>query len=389
MATSVCLLGASGSVGESTLKVLRAYPEEFRLHSFSVHSNLQKALEIQKEFSPDFICVSSDSADRSVLGNKIGKTKILYGESFLTELVKDSSIEIVITAIVGAVGLRPTIAAITSGKRLGIANKETLVTSGPLINSLITKHKTKVVPVDSEHNALFQLLESLNRNAVEKIILTASGGSFRDLPIDQLPLVTKEQALHHPTWSMGPKITVDSNGMINKGLEIIEAHFLFGVPYEKIGVVIHPQSIAHGIVELRDGASFVYASYPDMIFPIAHSLFYPEPIPKVLRSYPAREWGKLEFREPDPSRYPGLLLAYEAGKAGGTAPSIFNAANEVAVELFLKNEIRFVDIPQYIRAALDSIAVAYPETLEGYEEADRITRETVRNLKSRKAVSAC
>ncbi|AXR60827.1 1-deoxy-D-xylulose-5-phosphate reductoisomerase [Leptospira mayottensis] len=389
MATSVSLLGASGSVGESTLKVLRAYPEEFRLHSFSVHSNLEKAKAIQKEFSPDFICVSCETVDRSVLGNKIGKTQVLYGESALCELVREPEVQIVITAIVGSVGLRPTIAAITSGKRLGIANKETLVTSGPLINSLIAKHKTKVVPVDSEHNALFQLLESLNRDSLEKIILTASGGSFRDLSIEQLASVTKEQALHHPTWNMGPKITVDSNGMINKGLEVIEAHFLFGVPYERIEVVIHPQSIAHGIVELKDGASFVYASYPDMIFPIAHSLFHPEPVPKLLRSYSAKDWGKLEFREPDLKRYPGLRLAFEAGKAGGTAPCIFNAANEVAVGLFLKDEIRFVEIPNYISETLDAIEITYPTTLEGYEEADRVARETVQNLKGRKAVSAC
>lgn len=389
MTTSVCLLGASGSVGESTLKVLRAYPEKFRLHSFSVHSNLEKAKEIQKEFSPDFICVSSNFADVRVLGNKLGKTQILYGESALCELVREPEVEIVITAVVGSVGLRPTIAAITSGKKLGIANKETLVTSGPLIQSLITKHNTKVVPVDSEHNALFQLLESLNPNSVEKIILTASGGAFRDLSVEQLSSVTKEQALHHPTWNMGPKITIDSNGMINKGLEVIEAHFLFGIPYDKIGVVIHPQSIAHGIVELKDGASFIYASYPDMIFPIAHSLFYPEPVPKVLRSYSAKDWEKLEFREPDLKRYPGLGLAFEAGRVGGTAPCIFNAANEVAVELFLKDEIRFIEIPNYIRETLDEIQVEFPSSLEEYEEADRIARETVRNLKARKVVSAC
>ncbi|PKA03039.1 1-deoxy-D-xylulose-5-phosphate reductoisomerase, partial [Leptospira ellisii] len=388
MATSVCLLGASGSVGESTLKVLRAFPEEFKLHSCSVHSNVDKALAIQKEFSPEFICVSGENADKTVLGNKIGKTQILYGESALSEIVREPEVQIVITAVVGAVGLRPTIAAIEAGKRLGIANKETLVTSGPFINSLIEKHKTIVVPVDSEHNALFQLLESVNKNALEKIILTASGGSFRDFSAEQLASVTKEQALHHPTWNMGPKITVDSNGMINKGLEVIEAHFLFGVPYEKIGVVIHPQSIAHGIVELKDGASFVYASYPDMIFPIAHSLFYPEPVPKVLRSHSAKDWGKLEFREPDPARFPGLKLAFEAGRAGGTAPCIFNAANEAAVELFLKDRIRFVEIPDYISAALDEIPIERPTSLEGYEEADRIARETVRNLKVRKAVSA-
>ncbi|EMN12356.1 1-deoxy-D-xylulose-5-phosphate reductoisomerase [Leptospira borgpetersenii] len=389
MTTSVSLLGASGSVGESTLRVLRAYPQEFRLHSFSVHSNLEKAREIQKEFSPEFLCVSNSTADRTVLGNKIGKTQVLYGESALCELVREPEVQIVITAIVGSVGLRPTIAAITSGKRLGIANKETLVTFGPLVNSLIAKHKTKVVPVDSEHNALFQLLESLNRDSVEKIVLTASGGSFRDLSVEQLAYVTKEQALHHPTWNMGPKITVDSNGMINKGLEVIEAHFLFGVPYERIGVVIHPQSIAHGIVELKDGASFVYASYPDMIFPIAHSLFHPEPVPKSLRSYSAKDWGKLEFWEPDLKRYPGLGLAFEAGKAGGTAPCIFNAANEAAVELFLKDEIRFTEIPDYIWYTLDEMPIDFPTSLEEYEEVDRIARKTVLNLKARKVVSAC
>ncbi|EQA46976.1 1-deoxy-D-xylulose 5-phosphate reductoisomerase [Leptospira broomii serovar Hurstbridge str. 5399] len=389
MTRNVCILGASGSVGESTLKVLRTFPEEFRLRSFSVHSNLDKAKSIAEEFCPDILCVTAESADKLVLGKKIGNTEILYGMSSLSQLVQDPQIETVITAVVGASGVRPTIEAIRAGKKIGIANKETLVTCGPYINELLKNSKAYLVPVDSEHNALFQLLENVKKDSLERIVLTASGGPFRKLAIGELEKVTIQQALQHPTWNMGPKITVDSAGMINKGLEVIEAHYLFGFPYEKIGVVIHPQSVAHGIVEMKDGASFVYSSYPDMIFPVAHSLFYPAIVPKVLRSHPSTSWGNLEFLEVDPARYPGLSLAYEAGRAGGTAPSIFNAANEVAVDLFLKGEIRFTEIPNQIHSALNTIAISFPSDLEGYEEADRKTREFVLNSRKGKVTQSC
>ncbi|EPG74855.1 1-deoxy-D-xylulose 5-phosphate reductoisomerase [Leptospira fainei serovar Hurstbridge str. BUT 6] len=389
MTRNVCILGASGSVGESTLKVLRTFPEEFRLRSFSVHSNLEKAKLIAEEFRPEILCVTSESADRHALGNKIGKTEIVYGADSLSRLVQDPDVETVVTAVVGASGVRPTIEAIRAGKKIGIANKETLVTCGPYINEILKTSKAYLVPVDSEHNALYQLLENVKKDSLERIVLTASGGPFRKLPVSDLEKVTIQQALQHPTWNMGPKITVDSAGMINKGLEVIEAHYLFGFPYEKIGVVIHPQSIAHGIVEMKDGASFVYSSYPDMIFPVAHSLFYPAIVPKVLRSHPSTSWGNLEFLEVDPTRYPGLSLAYEAGKAGGTAPSIFNAANEIAVELFLKGEIRFTEIPNRIHSALNSIAISFPSDLEGYEEADRKTREFVLNSRKGKVTQSC
>ncbi|TGK00948.1 1-deoxy-D-xylulose-5-phosphate reductoisomerase [Leptospira semungkisensis] len=389
MKRGVCILGASGSVGESTLKILRLFPEEFRLRSFSVHSNLEKAKEIAKEFQPAYLCVSSDSVDKAILGNKIGATEVLYGTEALSEIVADAETETVVTAVVGASGIRPTVAAIHAGKKIGIANKETLVSCGPYIQSLLEKSNAYLVPVDSEHNALFQLLENTKKESLERIILTASGGPFRKLPISDLPKVTIEQALKHPTWNMGPKITVDSAGMINKGLEVIEAHFLFGFSYDQIGVVIHPQSVAHGIVETKDGASFVYASYPDMIFPVAHSLYYPKIVPKSLKPHPATSWGNLEFLEPELERYPGLSLAYEAGRAGGTAPSIFNAANEIAVELFLKGKILFTEIPSVIRTALDKIPYSVPKDLEGYEEADRKAREAALSFSKDKVVHLC
>ncbi|PJZ69208.1 1-deoxy-D-xylulose-5-phosphate reductoisomerase [Leptospira perolatii] len=389
MARNVCILGASGSVGESTLKVLRAFPEEFHLHSFSVHSNLEKAMKVVEEFQPEFLCITSEFADRTKLGSKYKNTSVLYGASSLCELVKIPEIETVVTALVGAAGVLPTVEAIKAGKKIGIANKETLVTCGPYINHLLENSNSILVPVDSEHNAIYQLLSSVKKDSVERILLTASGGPFRTLPLEELSKVTVEQTLKHPTWNMGPKITVDSAGMINKGLEVIEAHYLFGFPYEKIGVTIHPQSIAHGIVETKDGASFVYSSYPDMIFPVAHSLFYPETVPKVLRYYPATDWGKLEFMDVDPERYPGLALAYEAGKVGGTAPSIFNAANEVAVELFLQKEVRFIDIPELIRSALESVEVTYPVELEGYLKADFNAREFIRNSRNKKVLPLC
>ncbi len=389
MKRGVCILGASGSVGESTLKVLRSFPDEFTLRSFSVHSNLEKAESIAKEFQPAYLCISSDSVDKSILGTKIGPTEVLYGKDALSDLVQDSETETVVTAVVGASGIRPTVAAIRAGKKIGIANKETLVSCGPYIRSLLENYNSYLVPVDSEHNALYQLLENMKKGSVDRVILTASGGPFRKLPVEDLPKVTIEQALKHPTWNMGPKITVDSAGMINKGLEVIEAHFLFGFSYDKIGVVIHPQSVAHGIVETKDGASFVYASYPDMIFPVAHALFYPKSVSTVLKSHPATSWGNLEFLEAETERYPGLNLAYEAGRAGGTSPSVFNAANEVAVEMFLKGKILFTDIPSVIRNVLEKIPQSVPKDLDGYEEADRKARELALGFSNDKAVFLC
>lgn len=374
--TGVSVLGISGSVGQSTVKVLRQFREEFTLNSFSVHSNIEYAKALIDEFSPEVICIT-DPKQMGVIGDLYKHTKIIYGEKSLCDLVKLSSVDIVVTAVVGARGVLPTIAAIESGKKIAIANKETLVTFGPLINSLIKKNKTILLPVDSEHNALFQLLEREKRENVKSITLTASGGSFRDLPLVDLPNVSIKQALSHPTWSMGPKITIDSAGLINKGLEVIEAHFLFGFSYDEIEVVIHPQSLTHGIIETLDGACLQYTSHPDMIFPIAHSLFYPNPTPKMLVERKPTTWKTMDFYPPDLNRYPGLQLAYAAGRAGGAAPSIFNAANEEAVSLFLNEQISFVQIPELIERALNSISNDFPKDLEGYLNKDNETRRFI------------
>ncbi|MCG6145935.1 1-deoxy-D-xylulose-5-phosphate reductoisomerase [Leptospira bandrabouensis] len=372
----VSVLGISGSVGTSTVKVLRQFRDSFSLRSFSVHSNLDFAKSLMDEFSPEVISITDAKLEGS-LGSKYKSTTILYGEDSLSDLVRLPSVSVVVTAVVGARGVKPTIAAIEAGKKIAIANKETLVTFGPLINRLVAKYNTLMVPVDSEHNALFQLIEREKRSNIRAITLTASGGSFRTLPIEELEHVSVKQALNHPTWSMGPKITVDSAGLINKGLEVIEAHYLFGFSYDEIEVVIHPQSLTHGIIETMDGACLQYTSHPDMIYPIAHSLFYPTPTPKMLVERKPGTWKTLEFFPPDLSRYPGLRLAFQAGRAGGTAPCVFNAANEEAVALFLEEKISFTAIPKLIESALNKMENAFPSDLEGYLEKDQKTRELI------------
>jgi 1-deoxy-D-xylulose-5-phosphate reductoisomerase len=373
---NVAILGVSGSVGASTLKVLRQFPDEFRLVAFSVHTKTQILPDLIQEFEPEMVCISGSSHSEA-FGKKFGSAKIVYGEPGLSEISDLSSVDILVTAIVGSIGAKPTITGIKAGKDIALANKETLVTFGPLIQGLLKNSPSKLLPVDSEHNALFQLLENKNPDNLRSLTLTASGGSFRDFPIESLKNVTIEQALKHPTWSMGPKITVDSAGMVNKGLEVIEAHYLFGIPYENIEVVIHPESIIHGLIETNDGAVHAYASYPDMIFPIAHSLFYPNQTPQVLREFKPFQWKSLRFWEPDPIRYPALGLAYRAGKAGGTGPAIFNAANEVACELFLKEKIPFLKIPEIIEETLGRLSITHPDSLEEYLDADQDARRFV------------
>lgn len=370
----ICLLGASGSVGESTLRVIRQFASDFSLHNCSVHSNEKRAREIIEEFAPKTLVISEESLAGN-LGNRYRDTDIYYGAKALEELVSDEAVDTVVTAIVGSTGIYATIRAIQCGKKIAIANKETLVTFGPYINQLLQNSTSKMVPVDSEHNALFQLMEG--QNNIKTLYLTASGGSFRDLPLDKFTDITLQDALNHPTWNMGAKITIDSAGMINKGLEVIEAHFLFGIAYDKIEVVIHPQSIVHGIIELQDGSSLMYASHPDMMFPIAHSLFYPQPVEELLHTSKPANWKSLDFYTPQAERYPALALAYQAGRAGGNAPAIFNAANEEAVTGFMADKISFIDIPPLIDSALQNIASEKPEDLQGYLQADTLARKFV------------
>ena len=377
----VSLLGASGSVGDSCLKVIERFREKISLQNCSIHSNLTKGMEIIEKFSPVTLVVTDPNVDKSILGTHKKSTKILYGFDSLNEIVTESEVDIVITAIVGSVGINPTVAAIHAGKKIGIANKETLVTFGPYIKKLLQTSKSKLIPVDSEHNALFQLLENKNKDSIRSITLTASGGSFRDYPIEALKNVTVEQALKHPTWNMGAKITIDSASLVNKSLEVIEAHYLFDFSYDQIEIVIHPESIVHGIVENLDGSVLMYASYPSMMFPVAHSIFYPSPIPEVLIEKKPYTYEKLNFREVDVKRYPALPLALQCGRKGGTAPCIFNAANEVAVDLFLKEKIAFTEIPEIIEKTLNKIQISHPTSLEEYLEIDSLARKLAWNRK--------
>jgi 1-deoxy-D-xylulose-5-phosphate reductoisomerase len=375
---NISLLGASGSVGESCLKVIDRFPDKLKLLNCSIHSNLKKGLEIITKYSPEYLVITDPNADKDFLGTKKNNTVVLYGDTFLNEIVAFQEIDIVVTAIVGAVGIHPTVSAIKANKKIGIANKETLVTFGPYIKSLLKQSKSELIPVDSEHNALFQLIEHKKKENINCITLTASGGSFRDFPVEDLKNVTVEQALKHPTWKMGPKITIDSASLVNKSLEVIEAHFLFDMPYEKIEIVIHPESIVHGIVENKDGSVEMYASHPDMIFPVAHSIFYPNSIPEILIERKPSSFKNLTFKEVDYKRYPALPLAIQSGKTGVTAPCIYNAANEVAVELFLKQEIKFLEITDIIEKTLNKIPISYPESLEEFLEIDSLARKTAK-----------
>lgn len=377
----VSLLGASGSVGDSCLKVIDKFPEKISLESCSVHSNTKRGLEIIEKYSPKILVITDPNVDRNLLGSQKKSTRILYGFSYLSEIVVHTDVDIVITAVVGSLGVHPTIASIQAGKKIGIANKETLVTYGPYIKKLLATSKSELIPVDSEHNALFQLLEHREKDSISRITLTASGGSFRDFPVEALKTVTVEQALKHPTWKMGAKITIDSASLVNKSLELIEAHFLFDFPYEKIDIVIHPESIVHGIIENLDGSVFMYASHPDMVFPVAHSIFYPLPTPELLIDRKPATYNTLQFKEVDMKRYPALPIAIQCGKTGGTAPCIFNAANEVAVDLFLKNKIGFTEIPEIIEKTLNKILITHPDTLEEYLEIDSLARKLASNRK--------
>ena len=375
---NISLLGASGSVGESCLKVIDRFPDRLKLQNCSIHSNLKKGLDIITKYSPEYLVITDTNVNKAYLGTKKNNTIILYGDTFLKEIVTFAEIDIVVTAIVGAVGIHPTVSAIKANKKIGIANKETLVTFGPYIKSLLKQSKSELIPVDSEHNALFQLMQHKKIENINCITLTASGGSFRDFPIEDLKNVTVEQALKHPTWKMGPKITIDSASLVNKSLEVIEAHFLFDMPYEKIEIVIHPESIVHGIVENKDGSLEMYASHPDMIFPVAHSIFYPNNIPEILIERKPSSFKNLTFKEVDYKRYPALPLAIQSGKKGGTAPCIYNAANEVAVELFLKQQIKFLEITEIIEKTLNKISISYPESLEEFLEIDSLARKTAK-----------
>lgn len=348
----ICLLGATGSIGDSTLGVLDQHPTSFALHSIAAHSNWEKVLHIARSRHVRDVCLFDHQAALN-LRNAAPELRVLTGMDGLLELVQDSNVDVVVNGLVGAVGCLPTLLAVEHGKTVALANKETMVMAGPVIQEALKKNpKATIVPVDSEHNAIFQCLAGRPIEEVENLQLTASGGPFRELPADQFSKITIEQALRHPTWSMGRKISIDSASMMNKGLEVIEAHFLFNVPYDKIKVVIHPKSIIHSLVQFRDGSLMAQLGVADMKVPIQYALTYPERLALQTGRLDLAELGQLLFYPPDFARFPCLGLAYEAGKEGGTAPAVLNAANEVLVQGFLDGKLGFTDIPKGIEYCL-------------------------------------
>ena len=362
----IVLLGCTGSIGSSTLSVVRAHKDLFDIVAVSAHTNEEKLLSIANEFGVSSLALSGKQPLHKAVG--------YHGQAGLLDMVHDTDADIVINGIAGAAGLKSSVAAIETGKDLGLANKETMVIAGGLIKELASKHGTRILPVDSEHAALFSLLEKTEPCNVRTLLLTASGGAFRDLPAEQLADVTWRDALAHPTWNMGKKITIDSASMANKGLEILEACELFDMPESRVEVVIHPQSCIHGMITTIDGSVYAQMSLPDMRIPIQNALSYPDLIPYPFDRIDFTDL-ELNLHAPDCNRYPCLALARQAAQTGGIHPLVFNAANEVAVEAFIGEQIGFTDIPRVISYCLDGNWENLLGSFDHIEELDKKARE--------------
>ncbi len=382
----VTILGATGSIGASTLDVLGRHPDRFRVVALTANTNVPVMLRLCRQWRPEFAVLRDpDAANelRRVLVDADVTTEVLSGTEGLTEVATLPQTDFVMAAIVGAAGLLPTLAAARAGKRVLLANKETLVMAGPLLMAAVREHGAELLPIDSEHNALFQCLPAdhgrgLDAIGVRRLLLTASGGPFLDTPADQLNEVSPDRACAHPNWVMGRKISVDSATLMNKGLEVIEAHWLFSAAPEHIDVVVHPQSVIHSMVEYRDGSVLAQLGNPDMRTPIAHALAWPERIAAGVTPLDFPRLGALEFRAPDERRFPCLRLAREALQAGGGAPALLNAANEEAVRAFLDGRLRFVDIPVIIESVLTHLSPTEPATLNDVLALDAEARDEAR-----------
>ena len=381
----VILLGSSGSIGESTCKVARALPDKMKIVGLGVAKSTERLLEQAKEFGVKALAVSDPQAAEKVKSKLPAGAKFFPGAEGLARMVEETDADMVLVAIVGTAGLAPALAALRSGKDLAVASKEILVLAGSAVMAEAKKRKRQVLPVDSEHNAIFQCLQGANEREVRKVILTASGGPFRQSRAAELEKVTVAQALKHPTWSMGKKITIDSATMFNKGLEMIEAHWLFGLPMKQVEVVVHPQSIVHSMVEFIDGSVLAQLSVTDMCFPIQYAVTFPERMPSGLPPLDLAKLGSLTFEAPDEKRFPALRLAREAGEAGGTLPGVFNAANEVAVEAFLAEQIPFPRIWGMVEEVMQKHSTLSSPDLEAIIEADRWARSEAKvRLEKRK-----
>jgi 1-deoxy-D-xylulose-5-phosphate reductoisomerase len=377
---TISLLGATGSIGLQTIDIIRENPTEFTLAAFSVGKNIVIARKLIVEFKPQLVSVQ-DYNDCKTLKTEFPQIKITYGSEGLIEVAVFEKSEILVNAVLGSVGLHPTLQAIECGKIIAIANKETLVTAGHLVIEAAKKNNVLLLPVDSEHSAIFQALQGEKDKNIERLILTASGGSFRDRTRSELENVTVQEALNHPNWSMGAKITIDSATMMNKGLEVIEAHWLFDMPYEKIDVLLHKESIIHSMVEFHDSSIIAQLGTPDMRVPIQFALTYPDRLPRhSAKRLDLANIGKLHFQEMDVERFRCLQFAYYAGKSGGTMPTVLNAANEAAVGAFLDGKIRFLQIEDVIEKVLNTHQTMENPSLSMIEEVDKETRQFVQSL---------
>jgi len=376
----VFILGSTGSIGVNCLNVISNLENEFKVEVLTVNSNTGLLLEQIKKFNPKVVVVREDKAAKEISGKIPDSCELLIGEAGLIKAAKETDYEIFMGALVGFAGLAPTIEAVKRGKRIALANKETLVVAGELVTDLCRENNSEIIPVDSEHSAIYQCLVGENLSEVEKIILTASGGPFRNKDKSFFETATVDEALNHPNWKMGSKITIDSATMMNKGLEVIEAQWLFGLPSDKIEVVIHPQSIIHSMVQFVDGSIKAQMGLPDMKLPIQYALTFPERVQNNFERTDLPSIGSLTFYEPDTNKFECLKLAFDALNDGGTAPCILNAANEVAVSKFLDNEIKFSHIPLLINKALDKVENNFKADLGTIFECDKKTREYVLTL---------
>jgi 1-deoxy-D-xylulose-5-phosphate reductoisomerase len=379
----VVILGATGSIGESALKVARDIPDRMEIVGLAANSNAKKLAAAANETRAQSVCLV-DETKLDILTRELEyKPRILGGEEGLLEIARLTNSEMVLVAIVGTGGLRPALAAIDAGKDLAVASKEILVMAGEIVMREARENGVNVLPVDSEHNAIFQCLEGNSSSDVRRIILTASGGPFREMPRKDFDSITPEQALKHPTWNMGPKITIDSATLFNKGLEMIEAHWLFGVEMQHVEVVIHPQSIVHSMVEFADGSTLAQLSYSNMCFPIQYAVTWPDRVPNTLPPLDFSKLSSLEFFTPRYEDFPALNLARRAGEAGGTLPAVMNAANEVAVAGFLDRQVRFPDIWQIVGEVMSRHrSVAHPN-LDAILQADQWARKEARGMLDR------
>jgi 1-deoxy-D-xylulose-5-phosphate reductoisomerase len=388
---AITLLGSTGSIGTQTLDIVEHHPDKFRIVGLAAGSNVTMLAEQVAKFRPEIVAVGNV--------NKLAEFKeaiatldyqpiVVAGEEGTIEVARYGDAESVVTGIVGCAGLLPTIAAIKAGKDIALANKETLIAGGPVVLPLVAEHGVKLLPADSEHSAIFQCLQGVPAGGLRRIILTASGGAFRDLPVEKLATVTIADALKHPNWSMGKKITIDSATMMNKGLEVIEAHYLFGMDYDRIDVVIHPQSIVHSLIEVQDTSVLAQLGWPDMRLPLLYAMSWPERIHTDWKPFDLVTAGDLTFRAPDRDKYPCIELAYAAGKMGGSMPAVLNAANEQAVALFLDEKIQFIEIPQVIATVCDRHKIDYTATpsLEDILAADVWARTAVCEIVDRASV---